>query len=230
VRAFVVELLRFAGAVWSRSWRWTLRKKRNFFLSFGVLAVIVVIASGVLQSAPDAPEAAPTPTPTPTSTLTYTEIQATPFGGGGEATPEPTTAGAQEIPDPTEPVVDLTNPESVAQGFLTAYLARPDAEWDTWTEWVSGYTMPEIVEQVRTQVFFHPGVLEEKPPTAVTALRIGEPEADAETNTPIRWSHTIAVDVLSADGTTTTVNFGLVLANSDAGWIVTSVAEVAAAS
>jgi hypothetical protein len=229
MKAFVVELLRFLSAVWSRSWRWTLRKKRNFFLSFGVLGFIVVLASGVLQSAPDAPEAAPTPTPTPTSTLTYTEIQATPFGGSGDATPEPTTAAGQSIPEPTEPVVDLTNPESVAQAFLTAYLSRPNAEWDTWTQWVSGYTMPEIIEQLRSQMFFHPGLLEGKPPTAVAALRIGEPEADAETNTPIRWSHTIAVDVLSADGSTTTVSYGLVLADSDAGWIVTSVAEVTAA-
>jgi hypothetical protein len=229
VRAFVVELLRFLGAVWSRSWRWTLRKKRNFFLSFGVLGVIVVIASGVLQSGPEAPEAAPTPTPTPTSSLTYTEIQATPFGGSGVATPEPTTAEGASIPDPTEPAVDLDNPESVAQAFLTAYLSRPNAEWDTWTEWVSGYAMPEIIEQLRAQMFFHPGLLEGKPPTAVAALRIGEPEADAETNTPIRWSHTVAVDVLSADGSTTTVSYGLVLADSDAGWIVTSVAEVTAA-
>lgn len=231
MRAFAVEFVRFVAAVWGNAWRWTLRKKRNFFLSAGVLLAVVLVMSGVFQSAPKAPVAAPTPTPTPTSTLSYTVIEAKPLDGSaggaaaGETTPAP-DATAAEIPAPTEPAVDLSKPESVAQGWLTAYLSRPAPEWRDWIEWVGPYTMPEILAQVEAQAFFDPSALEGKAPTTVTETRIGEPAADAETNTPIRWSHNVTVDVLSFDGSTTEIVYGLVLAESDSGWIVTKVNEI----
>lgn len=231
MRAFAVEFLRFSATVWSRMWRWTLRKRRNFFITLGVAVLILVVVSTVFSSAPKPTITEATPTPTPTATTKYTEIKATPVAGGAPGSsgaPEkgnPASSSAGSIP--TEPEVDRSSAESVARGWLTAYLSRPSDSWVDWEKWVEPYTMPKILAQVRGQAFHAPSVLEGKAPTTVTEIKVTDPEPDAETNTPIRWSHNLVVNVGAGDGSALAITYGLVLGNSDDGWVVTSVSEVA---
>lgn len=236
MRAFLVELTHFLGTLWGRSWRWVIRKRRNVAILFGGVLFALIVLSIVVQSSPTGtPIAKPTPTPTPTDTIAYSDVTATPLPTA-KATPtaRPTASpGASTsadkskgIPAPKEPKVDRSNPESVARGWATAYLSRPSAEWLDWAQWIDDYTMPAVVKQLQLQAFQPEQILDGKAPTAVTKVEVAPPGADADTNTPVRWSHNLVVTVLSGDGSSTKITFAVVLSDSDAGWTVTQVEEV----
>lgn len=217
MRAFLVELGYFLGTLWSKTWRWTLRKRRNLAISVAVVIVLLIVAGAIVQGTSTRPEVKPTPTPTPTSTEVYTEVTAAPIdGGAGTATPEPTE-------EPTEAVDEA---EAVARQWATDYLERPSDEDTAWKEKVGAYTVPTVLEQLDAQAFRPEGILDGKAPTEILEVTFSDPQEGAETNTPVRWSRTLIASVEGQDGSTTKITFGVVLMKGETGWMVTHVEEI----
>ncbi|KJL49555.1 hypothetical protein RS84_00029 [Microbacterium hydrocarbonoxydans] len=219
MQAFFVELGYFLATVWSNVWRWALRKRRNLALTVGVIIVLFVVVATIMQGASSRPTARPTATPTPTPTEVYTEVTARPVAGGeGTGTATPT-------PEPTE-TAPADEAEKAARQWATDYLERPSAEDTSWKTELEAYTIPSVVAQLDGQAFRPEGILYGKAPTTVTDVTISAPPQDAETSTPVRWSRSLAATVQAQDGSTTKVTFGIVLMQSDKGWMVTSVEEI----
>ena len=218
MRAFLVELGYFLGTLWSRTWRWALRRKVNLAItSASVLALLIIWGMAIQGNGPQATaHLNSTPTPVPTPTQAYTEVVATPVGGG-ESTP---------LPVPSSPPADMSAAESIARDWATAYLGRSSADDTAWKELISAYTIPSVVQQLDGQAFRAQGVLYGLAPTTVTDITIKPPPADGETNTPIRWSRTVAVSVQTRVGSTVTIEFAVVLMKEAGGWKVTSVEEM----
>lgn len=217
MNGFFTELGYFFATLWSNTWRWAIRKKRNLAISLGVVVVLIVVVGALTQGTAPRPEARPTPTPTPTSTEAYTEVTASPINGGaGTPTPAPTDA-AQSATDEAE---------AAARQWATDYLARPSAEDTSWKERAAAYTIPTVLEQLDGQAFRSEGILEGQAPTEVTDIAIGAAPEGAETSTPVRWSRTLTATVQGQSGSTTIVTFGLVLMLGESGWTVTSVEEI----
>lgn len=203
------ELLQAVVLLWQRVSRWVVRSPRNLIISVSVLVVVLVVASGVLWQGPSRPVAQDFATPTPTPSVSYAQITATPDVGEpvatGEAAPEESAA------------------QSVATEWFTVYLTRDRAEDLAWRDAVGPYTMPQVVQGMTPHLFFEPGALVGKTPTSVQTVEFSAPQPNAETNTPVRWSRTVTVQVATNSGTTVTLDFAIVVVEGDAGWIVTAV-------
>lgn len=213
MRAFLVELGYFLGTLWSKTWRWALRKRRNLAISVAVVIVLLMVTGAIVQGTSTRPEVKPTPTPTPTSTEVYTEVTAAPIdGGAGTPTPEPTEA--------------VDEAEKVARQWATDYLERPSDEDTAWKETVGAYTIPTVLEQLDAQAFRPEGILDGKAPTEIIEVTFSDPQEGAETNTPVRWSRTLIASVEGQDGSTTKITFGVVLMKGETGWMVTHVEEI----
>lgn len=213
MRAFLVELGYFLGTLWSKTWRWALRKRRNLAISGAVVIVLLMVTGAIVQGTSTRPEVKPTPTPTPTSTEVYTEVTAAPIdGGAGTPTPEPTEA--------------VDEAETVARQWATDYLERPSDEDTAWKEKVGAYTIPTVLEQLDAQAFRPEGILDGKAPTEIIEVTFSDPQEGAETNTPVRWSRTLIASVKGQDGSTTKITFGVVLMKGETGWMVTHVEEI----
>jgi len=231
MRAFLIELAYFLGTLWSNAWRWALRKKRNLGLTVAGLVIgLIVLAIAVQGGNAPSTDSTATPTPTPTEEVRYTEVTAVPAepgegvsGQGDEGSDSDKTDEAGETSKP----LDRTEPEAVARAWATAYLVRESAEETEWQQQITPYTMPGVVQQLALQAFQPEQILYGKAPTKVTEITVTDAEADAEKNTPVRWSHNLVVAVKGDDGSTTTITFGLVLVESTDGWAVTSVEEIA---
>lgn len=213
MRAFLVELGYFLVTLWSKTWRWALRKRRNLAISVAVVIVLLMVTGAIVQGTSTRPEVKPTPTPTPTSTEVYTEVTAAPIdGGAGTPTPEPTEA--------------VDEAEKVARQWATDYLERPSDEDTAWKETVGAYTIPTVLEQLDAQAFRPEGILDGKAPTEIIEVTFSDPQEGAETNTPVRWSRTLIASVEGQDGSTTKITFGVVLMKGETGWMVTHVEEI----
>jgi hypothetical protein len=213
MRAFLVELGYFLGTLWSKTWRWALRKRRNLAISVAVVIVLLMVTGAIVQGTSTRPEVKPTPTPTPTSTEVYTEVTAAPIdGGAGTPTPEPTEA--------------VDEAETVARQWATDYLERPSDEDTAWKEKVGAYTIPTVLEQLDAQAFRPEGILDGKAPTEIIEVTFSDPQEGAETNTPVRWSRTLIASVKGQDGSTAKITFGVVLMKGETGWMVTHVEEI----
>lgn len=224
MQAFLVELGRFLLTLWGNLYRWALRKRRNLVITFAGAVVLFIAGAAIVNSGTGETVAKPTPTPTPTSTVVYTDVTATPVTGGeGSATEEPTPAPEASASDAT---ADEDQAESVARQWAMDYLERESAEDTTWKDAMGEYTIASVVEQLDAQAFRPEGIMDGQAPTTVTDVVIADPAADAETNTPVRWSHNVIVTVQGQDGTAKTITFGLVLMAGDGGWSVTSVSEI----
>ena len=49
MRAFLVELGYFLGTLWSKTWRWALRKRRNLAISVAVVIVLLIVTGAIGQ-------------------------------------------------------------------------------------------------------------------------------------------------------------------------------------
>lgn len=230
---FLVELGNFLGTVWGRIYRWALYRKRNLVIGFSVVvtaATLFSVASHTINSATTPRHrAVATATPTPTPTGKYTEIQATAIPTDG-ATPHKAQQSGVASGDkqhPEEPAINPQDPQSVAEGWAVAYLSRPRSDWEGWRRWVQ----PHITEQLAEQLT-HPveGTAEmqtlDAAPTRVTGVAVSAPQNDADTNTPIRWSHTLSVTVRTTTSSTVVLVYGVVAEQADAGWMITTVQQL----
>lgn len=246
MRAFTIEALRAVLVWWSRTWRRIIRTRRNLFIFAGSLLMALVVSSVVLSTANPAKPRPVEEAPSAAPTIPYTEVQATPLAAGapspsstktfqmgdgpqaapGNTAPAVPSHAPKEIPEPTKPKVDMSNQESVAKGFATAYLSRPREDWNDWTEWVRDYTTPELVSQLKTLAFHDKSPLSGKTPTRVSDVKILPAEKGSGVDTPIRWSRNLEVSVESADGTLFVVTYAAMLSKSEKGWVVTEAVEM----
>ncbi|PPH34150.1 hypothetical protein [Rathayibacter rathayi] len=218
IRNFVIELAHFLGLVWSQTWRWSIRRRRNLLATLGVIAAALIVSSIVAQSG-GTPRAAVASTPTPTPTITYSQVQAqavpTAVSSPTTATESPTPA-----PEPIAPEINAQDAASVAQTWATTYFTRPEASSIAWKKILDPYLDGALVDQLDSVTFEGNGPLVGKTPTSVTDVGLHDASQGAGIDTPVRWSRNADITVHASDGTTVVLSYALELNLSADGWVI----------
>lgn len=239
MRIFVIELARAVMVFWAKTWRRVVRSRRNFFVFLGILvsAFLVWSVGSVVANPPTAKtavsqESEPTEIP-----IEYAEVTAVPVAPG-----EGATAGAQAAPQgegqeqeteapsvvpqgalgkPEQPKVNPRDTDSVAKGFVGAYVNRPSQDWQDWKGWVDGYATSELVAQLSKSDPLADSTLNF--PVQVQSVEISPAKGGSAMDTPVRWSRTVTVALKGEDGNKDSISYSVMLSQGEKGWVVTEV-------
>lgn len=227
MRSFLIEAARAIGTTWSRTWRWAFHRPLNLVVTIAGILVLIAVVAVVLRPATVARPPAANPTPTVTETpVPMVEVTATPLepavsSGSIEPTPDPTATEATSEPTAT---ADPGVAEALARTWAEAYFARSAPDDDAWVAAIEDFTTPELVSELSRLAFLEGTPLADAAtPTTIESIAVEPRSSSAEANTPIRWSQTLVVTVSDSTGTTTVLDYSVVLYDSDQGWMLTSV-------
>lgn len=183
-------------------------------LLVAAIAVIVVAAAWWVNSSIE------NATSKPSSETT----QATPSASSTIPAPTPTVT-----PSPDPNAVDREDPEAIARAWAEAYLVRVDPTDQGWKNTLYDFTAVSVVNQLTLQAFESEQILDGKAPTTLTGFEISDPAPDGVKNTPVRWSHTVTVNVTGEDASVSTIAFAIIMIHTRDGWQITSVEELSLA-
>lgn len=121
----------------------------------------------------------------------------------------------QQIEQPKIPDPDRQDPASVANAFLIAYNSRTDEKDTGWEETVEPWVTEGLNQELDTD---GNKALEEKYPTAVKKVEVGDQIKDMGVDTPVRWSHRAKVTVATEHEGTYAITFKVREQLTESGW------------
>lgn len=120
---------------------------------------------------------------------------------------------------PERPKVNKGETESVAKGFMSAYVNRPSQDWQDWKGWVDGYATSELVAQLAKNDPLADSTVNF--PARVKSVELSPAKEGSAMDTPVRWSRTATVTVEGKGGEKDQISYSVMLSQGEKGWVVT---------